>query len=264
MTKKDTPRSGQREAAGEGSQHNAPLERLRRQVDAVAAEPAPEGDGAAAIADWAESVARSGVLRRVPLSENALQLVAELISPASVTAECLARLARERLAVRDAIRAAAALEAECSASSPADLFHDLRERAGISVEQSADLFHVTPTTWVAVERKQQPWYQLSAEALPAFAEAIRQPVDRLIGLVAVAARRALYTGIERRANQSLGRFDNTQEEAEARRDTLRLAFARVQEENRGAARFLETARRAAGMQPRNNEPKKRRSGPEKH
>lgn len=264
MTKKNIPGSGQRDASvREGSRHNDLLERLRRQVDAVAAEVAPDEDRAA-IADWAEKVARSGVLRRAPLSTDALEVVAQLAPPASVTAECLARLERERLAVRDAMRATAALETECKASSPADLFHDLRERAGITLEQTAALFGVTPTTWVAVERKQQPWYELSAEALPAFAEAVREPVERLVGLITIAARRALYSGVERRANLSLGRFDDAQGQAEARRDTLRVAFARVQDENQGAARFLGEARRAAGMPPRGSEPVKRQPRPEKH
>jgi transcriptional regulator with XRE-family HTH domain len=244
-------------------QQNDPVERLRRQLDAAAAEPVLDGDQAAAITDWAERVARSGVLRRAPLSEETLEVVAALTPPASVTAECRARLERERLAVRDAIRNTAALEAECRASSPADLLHDLRERAGISLEHTAALFGVTATTWLAVERKQQPWYQLPGERLPAFAEAVREPIERLVGLIAVAARRALYSGIERRANLSLGRFDNTQGEAEARRDTLRMAFARVEDENRGAARFLDGARRAAGIQPREGETKHRHLGPEK-
>lgn len=264
MTKKNTPRNGQPDAASrEGMQQNDPVERLRRQLDAVAAELAPDGDQAAAIADWAERVARSGVLRRASLSDETLEVVAALTPPASVTAECRARLERERLAVRHAIRDAAALEAECRASSPADLFHDLREGAGISPEQTAALFGITPTAWLAVERKQQPWYQLPGERLPAFADAVREPIDRLVGLIAVAARRAVYSGIERRANLSLGRFDNTQGEAEARRDTLRVAFARVQDENRGAARFLERACRAAGMQSKDGKPKQRYPDKEK-
>lgn len=261
MTKKNTLRSEQRDAvAREGMKHNDPIERLRRQVDAAAAEPTPDGDRAAVIADWAEKVAWSGVLRRAPLSSDALEVVAALTPPASVTSGCLARLESERLAVRDAIRATVALEAECRASSPAELFHDLRERAGITPEQTAALFGVTRATWLAVERQQQPWYQLSGAALPAFADAVREPVDRLVGLITVAARRAVYSGIERRANLSLGRFDSAQGEAEARRDTLRVAFARVLDENRGAARFLEGARRAAGMRSNGS---KRRPDPEK-
>jgi hypothetical protein len=262
MNKKNTSRSGQRDAgAREGSQHESPLERLRRQLDS--AEMATDEERTAAILHWEEKVARSDVLRRAPLSDGALELVAQLTPPGSVTAEYLARLDRERLAVKDAIRGVAALEAECHASSPADLLHDLRERAGITAEQTAALFGVPPSTWIAVEKKQQPWYQLPGEALPAFADAVREPLERLVGLIAVTARRALYNGIERRASLSLGRFDGTQGEAEARRDTLRVAFARVQEENRGAARFLLGARRAASMQPRRNEPKEPQSGPEK-
>jgi transcriptional regulator with XRE-family HTH domain len=263
MTKKNIPRNGQRNAAAGERSHNAPLERLRRQVDAASTEASPDGDRDSAVADWAEKVAQSGVLRRAPLSPDALEMVAELTPLASVTAECLARLERERLAVRDAIRATAALEAECHVSSPADLLRDLRERAGITADQTAALFGVTPTTWIAVERKQQPWYQLSGEALPAFADAVREPIERLVGLIAIAARRALYSGIEGRANLSLGRFDDAQGQAEARRDTLRVAFARVQDENRGAARFLEGARQAAGLQSKGSERKKRQPGPEK-
>lgn len=261
MTKRSTTRSGQQDAAArEGNQHSNPMERLRRELDAAAAEPSPDADSYAAIADWAEKVAQSGILRRAPLAEDALEVVAALSPPASVTAECRARLERERLAVRDAIRSAADLEADCRASSPSDLFHALRERAGISTEHTAALFGVTATTWLNVERKQQPWYQLPSERLPAFADAVREPIDRLVGLIALAARRALYGGIEQRA-LALGRFDNSQAESEARRDSLRVAFGRLQDENRGAARFLEGARRAAGISSKKGETKHRRPGP---
>jgi hypothetical protein len=129
-------------------------------------------------------------------------------------------------------------------------------------EQTAAVFGVTPNTWIAVEQEQQPWYQLPSEAVPAFATAVCEPVERLLGLLTIAARRALYIGIERRTNLSLGRFDDNQKTDEARRDTLRVAFARIQDENRGAARFLEEARRAAGIHAANNKPKERHPGRE--
>lgn len=264
MDKKNTQHGRRSDAAGRaGSQHAAPLERLYRQLDSASEEPATDGDGAAALLDWEKKLAQSDVLRRAALSADALELVAQLTPPASITTEHLERLERERLAVRESVRGLTALEMECRASSPAELLHDLRQRAGITAEQTAALFGVTPPTWLAVERNQHPWYQLPAEALPAFADAVREPVERLVGLIAIAARRALHTGIERRATLSLGRFDNTQGEVDARRDTLRVAFARVHDENRGAAHFLERARRAAGMQPKGSAPQKRQPKPEK-
>lgn len=247
MNKDNSPRSGRPGAAARGGSHGGePLDQLRAEIDAAIAEPASPPDQVVQLNYWVDEIARSGVLRRARLSSCVLAMLAEVLPPASITAERRLWLERQRLAYRAELLAARALEAACQAESPADLFCDLRKRADLTVDRVAGLFGVSLTMWTAVELKKSPWYRLRADAVPAFAAAVREPVDRLLALIALTARRAVLLGIERRAGLALGRCDNTQAASEARRDTLRMAFARVADENRGAAAFLTTARRAAG------------------
>jgi hypothetical protein len=232
-------------AARGGSKGSGPLDPLCVEIDAVAAEPALPTDEVASLHNWAAEIARSGVLCGVTLSPGALDMLAEVLPPASITAESRTRLERELAAKRAELLAARTLEAECRAESPAILFRDLRERASLPPERAAHLFGVPLATWTAVELNQSPWYRLPAEALPVFAALVREPIDRFLALITLTARRAVLQGIERRMGLALGRCDDPKGPNEARLDTLRVAFARVEEENRGAAAFLERARRAA-------------------
>lgn len=258
MPKNPDPRRARADlAAPANADTRGALDRLRDAIDTTAKESASDAVASAAAAGavasaanadvdaWAERLSQSGVLRGAPLSPGAMEILAEIIPPASVTTERRASFEEERFARRAAARASQTLDADCPAASPAELFRDLRERAGVTAERAAAIFGVTPIEWVAIEAKQRPWYRLPPDALPAFAEAVREPMERLVQLLTLTARRALYTGIERRAGLALGRFDAKQGMADARRDTLRFAFELVQADNRGAAGFLERARQAA-------------------
>jgi len=233
------------------------LDRLSHDIDAVAAEPSPSPEKAAALDEWTSQLTASEALRNARLTMRDFDFLAYMLPPESVTDECRSLLERERLAQRTRMLLAQTLERECRAASPPELLRELRERAGLTTERSADLFGVSHAVWVAIEAKQSPWYRLPARAVPTFAASVREPTDRLIALIALTARRAVLEGVKRRVGHALGRFDNTQNEAEARRDTLRAAFARVKDENQGAAAFLESAwqavatsdNRAAGTNP---------------
>jgi transcriptional regulator with XRE-family HTH domain len=217
------------------------LDRLRRDIEAAAAESGPSPEQAAGLDEWAAQLARSGAVRNVQLSTRDFDLLAYMMPPESVTDEWRSRLDRTRVVHRTRMLLLQTLERECHAASPSELFRELRERAELTTERSADLFGVSHATWIAVEAKQSPWYRLPARAVPAFAASVREPTERLIALIAVTARRAVLEGVKRRTGRALGRFDNAQDEAQARRDTLRAAFARVNDENQGAAAFLQLA-----------------------
>lgn len=246
MTKDDSPTGRPRSGASREAARGEPIDKLRAALDAAASEPAPPAEQVAPLKNWIDQIARAGVLRRAPLSPGAIDLLAQALPEASVTSEFRARIERARLAARAEMMTEQTLEAQCPASSPPELFRSLRERAGMSAESTADLFGVAPEVWIAVEQKRSPWYRLRAEAVPAFAVAVAEPVDRLIALIALTARRAVYAAVESRTHRALGRFDEGQAASAARRDHLRMAFARVEDENRGAAEFLEVARRVAG------------------
>jgi transcriptional regulator with XRE-family HTH domain len=248
MSEETTPRKQPDTLYRKGGKPATPIAELQRDIDTAAADNSLDVASDSTLAEWMEKIARADALRRVPLSIDTLELLAQLIPGASITSDFLKSLQRAREQIRVGIRSEAKLESECPDTSPADLFRGLRERAGMTTEETATIFGVTPATWIRVEAKAHPWYDLPGEAVPAFARAIREPVDRLLGLITLVARRALQSGIERRVTLSLGRFDNAQHVAEARRDTLRVAFARIQTENRGAAEFLARARIAADLE----------------
>lgn len=251
MTKQNSARDARSDNQVARASASDALDRLRAQIDIAAESPEPSSEQMASIDAWMHRLVTSGVLREAPLSQTTLDILTEVLPEASVTSDLRARVERARLAVRAAMLEAQRLEEQCSASSPAELFRFLRERAGVSVERSAELFGVGANTWIAVERSQAPWYRLRAESIPAFAAAVAEPVEQLVALITLTARRAVLAGVERRAHRALGRFDEGQAATESRRDHLRMAFARVAEENQGAATFLHDVRRLTGDLPEN-------------
>lgn len=252
MTKGNRPTGGRpRSSPHEGQRGVSSIDALRAAMEAYGAEPESSAQEIAQLEEWLTKVERISVLRQVPLSACTLDLLAQMLPQASVTSELRARLERVRQAERTKQLATKALEAECAASSPPELLRSLRARAGISAEGTADLFGVSVERWLAVEQMQSPWYQLRADALPAFAAAVAEPIERLVDLIAMTARRAVFASVELRAGPALGRFDEGQSTHDVRRDRLRMAFARVNDENRGAAEFLAEAQRIA----------RRRAGP---
>lgn len=226
----------------DATQIGGPLERLRTEIEAVSAEPAPTDDELSRLDLWISEAQQANAFEHRQLSADALDMLAEVLPAASITAESQSRLQKERLASRASLLKARSLEAECAAESPAELFRHLRERVGMTAERTAGLFGIPVTAWVAIEQKKSPWYELRAEAVPDFAAAVHEPVEKLVALITLTARRAILQSIELRTNHALGRFDHSQASEHARLDTLRMAFALAQRENQGAAEFIEAAR----------------------
>ncbi|WP_310571225.1 hypothetical protein [Gemmatimonas sp.] len=221
------------------------LARLRAAIDAVATSADITSLDTERLDVWFERLRQSGLFRDVPLSSGAADVLAETLPDASVTSERLAQLRSVRERERAQVRAARGLEAACHAQSPPELFRQLRERAGLTTEHAARLSGVPTADWAAVETKTKPWYQLGVDRVLLFAAAVHEPLDRFGDLLALTARRAVCQSVESRARFALGRFDQQQAVQDARRDSLRLAFAAVQQENAGAAKFLAAYRRVA-------------------
>jgi hypothetical protein len=218
---------------------------LSAALDAVGPEPPITPALDAELNEWLGQLGRSGVLRTATLSDGSLHLLAALTPDASVTERCLSRLEAVRRAARGQLLDTRALEAECTAQDPGQLFRELRSRAMMNVDRAAPILGVPPAILIRIEDGVHPWHTLSADAMPAFAAAVAEPLERCLALLVIAARRAIFGNVKRRAAVSLGRIDEAQTPHKARLDTLRVVFARVADENRAAAEFITAARAAA-------------------
>lgn len=235
---------------------------LENAIDAAGNEPLVDDEEMAHIEAWLRDVVDADVLRRARLPDETIEMISTVLPDASITSELRGRMARRRKDLRAEWVREAQLESQCSSPSPSHLLRQLRERAGLATERVAKVFAIAPSAWDAVERQQSPWYRLKAESLPAFADAVGEPLGRLVELLALTARRSVLAGVQRRARLALGRFDETSEGGGGQLDTLRMAFARMQDENRGAAEFLRRAQKVAMTvhEPRSDPPRRPEGG----
>jgi hypothetical protein len=228
------------------SSENHMVSRLRQHLEQIdQAEAAPETRDDDPHAEWEHWLLESGALRDVELSDDVLDLVAEVLPVASITSQCLARITRARRTARITAREQADIERENAITSPAHCLNTLRVRAGVTADQAASAFGITADQWAAIEAKVEPWYVLPPELLSRFANLVHVSLHGIVAMLESAARRSIYSGVEQRAGFALSRMDASRGPTTTQRETLMLAFARVQAENEGAARFLRAAMAAA-------------------
>jgi transcriptional regulator with XRE-family HTH domain len=231
-----TPRS-----VGETS--NSALQQLREAIDAASVAETVSPSEAVELDQWIEEIVCSGVLATTPLKPKALDTIVSCLPSASFSDDFIVRVERERKRVQLETLAEQDAERTCNAQTPGDLVRDLRSARQLPLEAAADALHISPDRLSAIEAGAAPWSVICPAYLSTFAELVGISLLRCVALLKVAARRAIRAKIERRASSALGRFDRTQHQRAARRDTLRMAFARVQEENRSAAEFFREADR---------------------
>jgi transcriptional regulator with XRE-family HTH domain len=189
---------------------------------------------------WVEQCL-GGVLNDIPLSTEALAIVAEFTPPSSLTEAFLDRVEANRKAARASRDSIEKTLQECRPKSPGDIIRFLRERAGASVEKAAAALGTNANTLLDIERETTSLLAIDPSSLRAFADLVGQPFTQVLTLLRLAAKRLLTQEIHGRANAALGRFDEMSDSLTARRERLKLAFARAAEENQRYASFFQKA-----------------------
>jgi hypothetical protein len=203
---------------------------------------AESAENEAALQAWIEQCF-GGSFTSTPLSGEALEIVAELAPTASMTDEFLNRVEAKRKAARENIDSMEAIIQERQPHSPGDVIRFFRERAGASLDRAAAVLETTPATLLSIEQQACTLLEIKPASLHGFASLVGEPLNRLLSLLRFAAKRLLTKEITSRANAALGRFDQLGDSSTARRERLKLAFARVADENRGYALFFQQAER---------------------
>lgn len=181
--------------------------------------------------------------RAMPLEPEALALLSELIPDAPLSDQTLGRIHKRQLLTRHMAHLESEFEKTCDARHPGELIRSLRLANDVADADAARAFKITASQLAAVETGKQPWYTIDASCLPSFASLVNAALEEVIVKFQITAKRSVLHAIEQRAGGALGRFDVTQEQLSARRDSLRLAYGAVEKENVGAARFLASAER---------------------
>ncbi len=222
-----------------------PLDLLIRAIEEAGADSeeqhiAQNTENETALQAWIEQCLGNS-LTSTPLSGEALEIVAELAPPASLTEEFLDRVEAKRKTARENVDSIEATLQECQPESPGDVIRFLRERAGASVDRAAVALGTTPTTLQSIERQARTLLEIKPGSLSDFAGLVGEPLNRLLALLRFAVKRLLTKEIVSRANVALARFDEVGDSSTARREKLKLAFARVAEDNRSYALFFQQA-----------------------
>jgi hypothetical protein len=190
------------------------------------------------VEQWIQRFVRPAVSRNLPLPGGALDIIAALVPDASLTQDRIAALEAKRRQARSQIDAKERAEATCSAEAPGQVFLDLRTRASLDATSAAEALGITTAVLASIERREGKWHQVPASCLPVFASKVRVPLVDLACSLRLAATRCFVFEVKQRTQLALGRFDSNQEPSEADRSALRLALARLQDDNRAAGRFF--------------------------
>ena len=222
-----------------------PIELLIRAIE--------EADSELAAEDVRQAVTENGSLETwveqclgdafsdIPLSTEALAIVSAFNPPASLTEAFLDRVEAKRKAARASQDSIEKTLQECRPTSPGDIIRFLRERAGASVEKAAAALGTNERILLGIEHHTTPLLAIDPGSLRAFADLVGQPLRQVLTLLRLAAKRLLTHEVRSRANVALGRFDEMSDSLTARRERLKLAFARAAEENQRYASFFQKA-----------------------
>jgi hypothetical protein len=234
------------QVSGKVSESLNPLELLIRAIEEADAKPDKAQVGhnseeeVANLDAWVEQCLGDALLD-MPLSTEALAIVSELAPPASLTEAFLDRVEAKRKAARANQDSIEKTFQECRPDSPGDVIRFLRDRAGASVERAAAALGTNENTLLGIERHTTPLLAIDPGSLRAFADLVGEPLKQLLTLLRLAAKRLLTQEILSSANVILGRFDEMSNSSTARRERLKLAFARASEENQHYALFFQKA-----------------------
>jgi hypothetical protein len=220
-----------------------PLASLIRAIDSIEAANDHDKDISPAQAEeekWiTDSLQKS--LRVMPLSGDALDIVAALSPTASLSEEFLERIETQRKIARDRLDALKEALQECQPENPGDVIRFLRERSRGTVDQAAEALGLSSAKLRAIEIEDASLLDVKPALLGRFALLVREPLETVIGLLKFAAKRILAREMATCANSALGRFDTIGDSSTAKTERLRLAFARMAEENRRYANFFAEA-----------------------
>jgi transcriptional regulator with XRE-family HTH domain len=222
-----------------GPEHD-PLLWLRTLNDPVEAESFSESEFAELLA-WFERIVRAEDLHHVQLSSKVLAAIAACIPDASVPVSLLARADERRQRVREHERESRNAAIEFRAQTPGELFRKVRERSGVAPEAAAEALGVSPKIYGQIEADRVPWHAIEVERLVALAAYANVTLSKLVLGLKLAVRQLLLQQIRLRAGFALSRADRSQDEAAARLDRLRAAFAMIKAENQRAAVFFKHA-----------------------
>jgi transcriptional regulator with XRE-family HTH domain len=176
-------------------------------------------------------IRKAATLRRPPSDDSALEALVEMLPSQSLTEDFLESVNERR-------------KASSGANSPATALRQLRLRAGLSLDQAATCFGVTPGELERVEGESLSWYRLPAERLSTYAQMVRLPWASVVDLLQYTARKHLVRQVESRLRLALGRYDKLQTASKARLDAIQTALATVKEENQAANEFFRRAKGA--------------------
>jgi transcriptional regulator with XRE-family HTH domain len=197
-------------------------------------------DAATKLEAWVEQCLEDTLIT-VPLSTEALAIVSEFTPPASLTEAFLDRVEAKRKAARASRDSIEKTLRECEPNSPGDILRFLRERAGASLEKAAGALGTTRNTLEGIEEHTTPLHAIDPSSMRDFADLVGEPFKQMLTLLGIAAKRLLTQEITSRANVALGRFDKVSDSSTARRERLKIAFARAAEENQRYASFFHKA-----------------------
>jgi transcriptional regulator with XRE-family HTH domain len=187
---------------------------------------------------WVKNMVRPEDWRSAPLKGTALEALLDALPDESLTAGDIERLERRRRIAQEAKEGIAGLPLAVG-----EAFDALCDKEHVEKSDVARAFGVNVEALYAVLRGERSLFELSASRLPAVARSLRMDLWRLIITLELVARRALLTEVQRRTQLALNRSDRLQAPDKVRADTLRLALATAEKENRSAARFFAEARR---------------------
>jgi hypothetical protein len=226
---------------GGQNQPDEPLAALRAAMDTASAAAQQSDDQVRQLERWLGELARSGDLRNAPLGARALDMLEALAPRASLTEAMLEKLEASRLHECARLRLEHEAGSTTAAASPGALLQELRRKRGIPLEQMASAWTIGQDELLAVEGGSRPWWVLDGARLNVVSDILKEPTNRLVAGLRVAAMRYFAQEVRERAATALSRKDDGPNAHTDRREQIRFALAAIEAENRSAAAFFRQA-----------------------